>query len=140
MANNNSLFTFESFNQERLFEVDATDFVTHERKNLRGKIVESAYWKTREMFEMNGPDKVYTIQGIYINDLSGNRDALTDESAAIAVDDRYITVPTFQIKEIQAMLDSQEAIKCIRAGHAGCTIEEYTNKFGTNYKLVWQTI
>lgn len=139
MAQNN-LFSFESFNQERLFEVDASDFVTHERKNSRGKIVESAYWKTAEMYELNGPDRVYVIQGLYLNDLTGNRDALTDESAAIAVEDRYITVPTFQIKEIKAMLESDDAIRCIRAGHAGCQIEEYTNKFGTNYKLVWMTV
>lgn len=136
----NNLFTFESFNQERLFEVDATDFVKHERKNSKGKIEESTYWKTAEMYELDGPDKVYTIQGVYINDLSGNRAALTDESAAVAIEDRYITVPTFQIKEIQKMLESDEAIRCIRSGHAGCTIEEYTNKFGTNYKLVWKTI
>ena len=48
----NNLFTFESFNQERLFEVDATDFVKHERKNSKGKIEESTYWKTAEMYEL----------------------------------------------------------------------------------------
>lgn len=132
-------FVFESINQERIFEVDATNFVTHERIS-KGKKIESAYWKCSEMYMQDGPDTEYRVQGVYLNDLTGVRDALTDESAAIAVEDRYITVPSFQVKDVQKILESDAAINAVRDGHLAVTIEEYTNKFGTNYKLVWHTV
>lgn len=134
-ANN---FSFASFNQTRDFEVDNSNFVSHTRQDVKGKEYESTYWKAEEVFMEFGEDHIYSVQGVYVNDLSGNRNAITLESAAVAIEDRYVTVPSFQIKDIKRMLESDYAIKMIRDGHLGFTIESYISSLGkTCYKLVW---
>lgn len=142
-------FSFGSFNKARLFDVDNTNFVTHTTYDRSGNVKEkNMYWSCKEMYKLNGPDKVYVIHGAYINNLKEkplNRDgepskAVTDESAAVAIDDRYVTIPSFQIPEIKDMLDNAAAIDMIRNGRAGFYIEEYENSFGTNYKAVWTDV
>ena len=132
-------FNFESINQSRVFDVDTTNFVTHE-KIKKGKKENSFFWSTDEMYMQDGPDHMYIVQGLQWNDLRENPDAITPCSAAIAIEDRYITVPNFQVKDVRTMLDSDAAINAIIEGHLGVSIEEYTNKFGTYHKLIWHTV
>lgn len=142
-------FSFGSFNKARRFDVDNTNFVTHTTYNSKGEAKkDNPYWSCQEMYELNGPDHLYVIHGAYINDLDklvtrrdGERSrAVTSESAAVAIEDRYVSIPSFQINEIKDMLENDAAIDMINAGRAGFYIEEYTNKFGTNYKAVWTDV
>lgn len=142
-------FSFGSFNKARLFDVDNTNFVTHTTYDSDGNAKENnMYWNLKEMFKLNGPDKVYVIHGAYINDLRANNfsrsgqpnRAVTNESAAVAIDDRYVTIPSFQIPEVKDMLDNAAAIDMIRNGRAGFYIEEYENNYGSNYKAVWTDV
>lgn len=142
-------FSFGSFNKARLFDVDNTNFLTHTTYNQNGDVNEkNMYWTCKEMYELNGPDHVYVIHGVYINDLKKKefrRDgeksrAITDESAAVAIDDRYVTIPSFQIPEIKDMLSNDAAIDMIRSGKAGFYIQEYENSFGINYKAIWTDV
>lgn len=142
-------FSFGAFNKARTFDVDNTNFVTHTTYTSSGEVKENnMYWSCKEMFELNGPDKVYVIRGAYINNLKekdkrrdGERShAVTSESAAVAIEDRYISIPSFQIPEVKDMLDNAAAVDMIRAGRAGFYIEEYENSFGTQYKAVWTDV
>lgn len=142
-------FTFGSFNKARVFDVDNTNFKTHTTYDSQGNVKEkNMYWSCKEMYELNGADYLYVIHGAYINDLEnkqtrrdGERSrAVTKKSAAVAIDDRYVTIPSFQIPEIEAMLENAAAVDMIRNGKAGFYIEEYENSFGINYKAVWTDV
>lgn len=142
-------FSFGSFNKARMFDVDNTNFVTHTTYNSKGEVKENnMYWSCKEMYELNGADHLYIVRGAYINDLKNKENrrdgeksrAVTSESAAVAIEDRYITIPSFQIPEIKAMLENDAAIDMIRNGKAGFYIEEYENSFGINYKAIWTDV
>lgn len=136
------MFNFEELNGERLFDVDFEEFVTHKRVDSKGEEYDSFYWKTEELYMEFGPEKQYPVQGAYINDLKENEDALTDETASLAVDDRCITLPNFQVEAIKKILASDEAVDAINEGKVYVTIEPYYHKkFKKDfYKVVFHTV
>lgn len=122
------MFSFEELNGSPVFDVDYDSFVTRKKVDSKGNEYDSFYWKTEELYMMNGPEKQYSVQGVFINDLKDNPDALTDETASIAVEDRCITLPNFQVSQIKKILDSDEAIQQILDGQVYVTIEPYYHK------------
>lgn len=134
-------FNFEELNGSPLFDVDYDSFVTHTKINSKGEEEESFYWKTEELYDIFGADKTYDVQGAFINDLKNVETAITKETASLAVEDRCITLPTFQIEAIRKILDSQEAVDQIIAGDVYVTIEPYYHKKfkKTFYKVVFHT-
>ena len=115
--------SFASFNRERLFDVDTSDF---------------DYIKLKDLHERDGQDHIYIVRGVYI----GTKSEFADESPLVAIDDFYVNLPQFQLLDIKEMLNSKQAINAINNGEAGFIIEEYvkTLKSGAKkkcYKAVW---
>ena len=63
--------------------------------------------------------------------------AVSERNAWIATEEEFINVPAFQLPEIEKMMNDSNAVKLCKQGHLGATIEEYTNQWGTQYKLKW---
>lgn len=115
--------SFASFNKERLFDIDTSDF---------------EYLKLKDLYERDGEGEVYTIRGIYI----GTKSEFADESPLLAIDGCYVNLPQHQLIDIKDMLNSRQAINCINNGGAGFTIEKYTKKLKSGaikvcYKAHW---
>lgn len=115
--------SFASFNKERLFDVDTSDF---------------EYIKLKDLYERDGEGEVYPIRGIYI----GTKSEFADESPLLATDTHYVNLPQHQLIDIKDMLNSRQAINCINAGGAGFTIEKYIKKLKSGaskvcYKAHW---
>lgn len=115
--------SFASFNKERLFDIDTTDF---------------EYAKLADLFELNGEDHEYQLLGLYI----GTKSEFDPETPIGAIEGSYVNFPQFQLSEVKAMLDSRQAIAAIRNGVAGFRIESYTKKLKSGakkqcYKAVW---
>ena len=115
--------SFASFNRERLFDVDTSDF---------------DYIKLKDLYERDGQDHIYIVRGVYI----GTKSEFADESPLVAIDDFYVNLPQFQLLDIKEMLNSKQAINTINAGEAGFIIEEYVKKLKSGakkkcYKAVW---
>lgn len=118
--------SFSSFNRDRLFSVDTSDF---------------EYLKLADLYKRDGEGEIYIIRGIYI----GTKSEFAEESPLLATDEFYVNLPQFQLVEIKEMLDSRQAINCINNGGAGFTIEEYEKKLKSGakkkcYKAVWVDI
>lgn len=118
--------SFASFNRERLFDVDTSDF---------------EYIKLKDLYERDGEDEIYVIRGIYI----GTKSEFADESPLLALDDCYVNLPQFQLLDVKEMLNSKQAINCINNGGAGFRIEKYTKKLKSGskkvcYKAIWLDI
>lgn len=115
--------SFASFNKERLFDVDTSDF---------------EYVKLKDLYERDGEGEVYPIRGIYI----GTKSEFADESPLLATDWCYVNLPQHQLIDIKDMLNSRQAINCINNGGAGFTIEKYNKKLKSGaikvcYKAHW---
>lgn len=115
--------SFASFNRDRLFDIDTSDF---------------DYIKLKDLYERDGKDNIYVIRGVYI----GTKSEFAEESPLVAIDDFYVNLPQFQLLEIKEMLNSKQAINCINNGGAGFIIEEYEKKLKSGakkkcYKAVW---
>ena len=113
---------FESFNRERLFDIDTSGF---------------KYYKLRELYEEDGEGKEYVICGLYIS----NKSEYAEESPIAALEDRYVNLPEFQLPEVKEMLESKAAVAAINRGEGAFKIEKYIKKLKkgsrTCYKAVW---
>lgn len=114
--------SFSSFNKERLFDIDTTGF---------------EYFKLRDLFEADGEGTEYIIRGLYI----GSKSEFAEESPIVALDDKYVNIPQFQLPEVKEMLASKFAIAAINRGEGAFKIEKYIKKMKTGsrvcYKAVW---
>lgn len=95
------------------------------------------YYSLKELFDENGSDHVYALQGIYINRKSEYGDA-----PVAILEDRFANFPQHMLEECTDILKSQEDIDEIKAGKVGFRIEPYTkeNKKGkleTFYGVRW---
>ena len=102
-------FSFTSFNKERLFNVDTSDF---------------DYKKLEDLYNENGEDYVYPITGVYI----GTKSKFAAETPIVATDDCYVNLPDHQLGSIKEMLASKQAVDYINSGAAGFMIEKYHQK------------
>lgn len=115
--------TFSSFNRERLFDIDTSDF---------------EYVKLKDLYERDGEGEVYRVRGIYI----GTKSEFAEESPLLATDECYVNLPQHQLLDIKEMLNSRAAINMINSGTAGFTIEKYVKKLKSGakkdcYKAAW---
>lgn len=115
--------SFSSFNKERLFDIDTSDF---------------EYLKLKDLYERDGEGEIYPVRGIYI----GTKSEFADESPVLATDTHYVNLPQHQLIDIKEMLNSRQAINCINNGGAGFTIEKYNKKLKSGatkvcYKAHW---
>ena len=90
------------------------------------------YVSLKDLFEKNGPDQEYQIQGLYINKKSEYGDA----PVAIGMD-FFINLPQHLLGECQDMLKSSEDIEDIKAGKVGFKVEEYEKEIGKKVKTCY---
>lgn len=88
------------------------------------------YIGLKELYELNGEERVYVIKGFYINTKSDYV-----KEAPVAIINRVnVNVPQHQLATVKAILASPEAMASIAKGEAGFTIETYKTT-DTYYKI-----
>ena len=112
-------FSFgKRFNKERLFDIDTSDFEYYSLEDLWEESLEE---EEGDVEAAN--DRRYTICGIYIN-TKGN----FDPAPVIALEDRYVNLPSHMTETCQDMLKDAQCIRAINEGRCGFTIYKYTQK------------
>lgn len=103
-------FDFSQVNKKQLFDIDTEGF---------------EYFSLEELYDESGEDedKVYPVYALYINTKGKFEDA-----PVVALEDRYVNLPANQMEAANAILDSDEAIEAINAGHCGIMIRKYFKK------------
>lgn len=90
------------------------------------------YYKLSTLYEMNGSDQEYQVQGLYINKKSEYGDA----PVAITLD-CFVNLPEYMLSECQEILRSSDDIEDIKAGKVGFKIEEYEKEIGKKTKTCY---
>lgn len=112
-------FSFSKrFNKERLFPIDTSDFEYSSLEELYNEALEESGGDVDEANE-----KEYTVRGVYIN-TKGN----FDPAPVLALDDRYVNLPSHMTDVCQDMLKDAQCIRAINEGHCGFTIYQYVQK------------
>lgn len=112
---------FSQFNREFLFELP---------EGITGN-----YLKIADAKEKYGDDVIEVVAyGISTNH---SPKAVSERNAWIATEEEFINVPMFQLPEVEKMMNDSNAVKLCKQGHLGVIIEEYTNQWGTQYKVKW---
>ena len=91
-----------------------------------------AYFSLKDLFEKNGEDQVYVIQGLYINKKSEYGDA-----PVAILTDCFANLPQHLLGECQDMLKSSEDIEDIKAGKVGFKIEQYEKELKKGSKTCY---
>lgn len=112
-------FSFgKRFNKERLFNIDTSEFEYYSLEDLYKESLEEAGGDIDEANE-----KEYTIYGVYIN-TRGNY----EPAPVLALEDRYVNLPSHLTEVCQDMLGHAQCIKAINEGLCGFTIYQYKQK------------
>lgn len=90
------------------------------------------YFSLKDLYEKNGPDQNYQMQGLYINKKSEYGDA----PVAILMD-CFANLPQHLLGECQDILHSAEDIEAIKAGQVGFIIEEYEKELKKGSKTCY---
>lgn len=98
------------------------------------------YFSLKDLFDNNGADYVYEMQGLYINRKSEYGDA-----PVAILKDCFANLPQHLLEVCQDMLSDQAAIDQIKAGLFGFMIEEYESdkkkgKDKTCYGIKWMDL
>lgn len=102
-------FSFTSFNKQRLFNVDTTDF---------------DYVSLEDLYNRDGAGHVYLVTGLYI----GTKSIYADEAPLLATDEEYVNLPEHQLSEVKAMMGDSRAVAEINSGNCGFVIDTYYQK------------
>ena len=90
------------------------------------------YFSLEQLFEDNGPDMVYPIQGLYINKKGNYGDA----PVAICAE-YFVNLPGYMTEECSGFMKSEEDIEDIKAGKVGFRIEQYEKVVGKTSKTCY---
>lgn len=88
------------------------------------------YIGLKELYELNGEERVYVLKGFYINTHS---DYVKEAPVAI-INKVNVNIPQHQLETVKTILSTPEAMASIAKGEAGFTIETYTTT-DTYYKI-----
>lgn len=109
-------------NYKSIFDIDISDM---------------SFITLKELYEKNGADAIYQMDGAYINKKSsfGNHPVLICKEANVLVD-----LPQHQNNAVLALLNDSEAIEDVKAGKAGFSISHYIDgKFHREcYSVTWE--
>jgi len=89
------------------------------------------YHKLSELYDPKQPQRVITVRGCFLNPKS------KFSKAVLYTDFDYVNLPKHEEKNIEEILNSQEAIDQINAGQLGFRIRTYQGQNGTNYSVDW---
>lgn len=91
------------------------------------------YFKLVELYDEKKPDKVFKIQGLYIN-----RKSKFGEAPVAILEDRFANLPVHMTEEVKDILKTEDDINDIKAGKVGFKIEPYQSEEGnTCYGIRW---
>ena len=94
------------------------------------------YFTLKVLYEDNGADHVYPVQGFYINHKSDYGDA-----PVAILEDKFANLPQHLLDEVIDTMKSEEDVADIKAGKVGFTIYPYEKelKKGTKtcYSIKW---
>lgn len=90
------------------------------------------YFSLKQLFEDNGADEVYAIQGLYIN-RKGN---YGDAPVAI-LNDKFVNFPSYMVEEVVDIMHSDTDIEDIKACKVGFQVEEYEKEVGKTKKTCY---
>ena len=90
------------------------------------------YFSLKQLFNDNGADEVYQIQGLYINRKSNYGDA----PVAILMD-KFVNFPSYMMEEVTDILHSDTDIEDIKIGKVGFKVEEYEKEVGKTKKTCY---
>lgn len=88
------------------------------------------YMGLKELYELNGEERVYVIKGCWIN----TKSEYVKEAPVIIINGTNVNVPKHQLDTIKAILASPDAMASIARGEAGFSIESYKTT-DTFYKV-----
>lgn len=123
-------FSFsKKFNKQRTFTVDTSNFEYYNLEDLFNEQLELCDGDVEEASKF-----VYAICGVYINTKS-----LYDPAPVIALNDRYVNLPSHMTQTCLDMLADASCIKAINEGKCGFRIYQYEQKrFNkTCYSVEW---
>lgn len=90
------------------------------------------YKKLQDLFDADGAETVYPVQGFYINKKSEYGDA------PVAInEDCFVNLPQHLLSDVQDIMKDSEAIEQIKAGGFGYMIEEYEKEVGKKKKICY---
>lgn len=105
-------FSFaKRYNVERKFDVDTSDF---------------DYFSLEEIYDevLSGDENAaLEIKGVYIN-----TKGKFDDSPVLAIEDRYVNLPSFLTSACRAMIEDEACVKAINEGKCGFTVYKYHQK------------
>lgn len=90
------------------------------------------YFKLSELFEANGADHVYTLQGLYIN-----RKSEYGDSPVAICDDCFANFPSYMLEECADIIKNETDVEDIKAGKVGFKIETYEKEVGKKTKTCY---
>lgn len=84
------------------------------------------------LVELNGIEKVYPVNAIYMN-----KKGKYGEQPTIITDAAMVNAPHHLTRVCKDVLADSESIGLINRGYVGFKIYSYENNFGTHYSLEW---
>ena len=92
------------------------------------------YYSLQQLYKNNGPDSVYRVLGLYIND----KGSFGKQPLALTPH-YYVNLPSHLLNDVTSMIEDQDIVDQINAGHAGFKIRTYvSNKYKkTCYSVEW---
>lgn len=96
------------------------------------------YVKLSFLYKENGPDMIYPVHGLYINDKGqyGPQAVVATDAAMI------VNLPSHMTETVQEMREDDELTAAINAGKFGFRIYEYTRKGEVRklYSIEWADV
>ena len=90
------------------------------------------YYKLSELYNDNGPDHVYQLQGLYIN-----RKSEYGDSPVAICEDCFANFPPHMLDECLGILKTETDVDDIKAGKVGFKIETYEKEVGKKTKTCY---
>lgn len=99
-------------------------------------VQEPKYYSLRQLYEENGPDRIYVFLAMFISNKGqfGDQPILTTSAY-------YVNLPKHLVNDCRAMMADPEIVDQVNSGKAGFKIREYRTKKNLKaYSVEWVDI
>lgn len=90
------------------------------------------YFSLEVLYQDNGEDTVYPIQGLYINHKSDYGDA-----PVAILEDKFVNLPQHLLDEALEIMKNDDDVADIKAGKVGFTIYQYEKELKKGSKICY---
>lgn len=99
------------------------------------------YFKLQDLFDMNGPDQLYVLKGVFIHKKKPEKQLKEFGASPVGIlDDRLVNFPNHMLAEVEDILKDEEDIESIMNGEAVFKIRQYESHAKTCYGIDWQEV